>query len=190
MASATMAGQTGAFLLTGGSPTLFKLGVEPDTGLFVLTGNSAQLARSRVLRVNRGAFSIRGLEPLLLAVYPKITPSRRSFSVGIRPTSTYSSMAGIEIRFSHGSREINQQLALGYENITEAEAIEIYDHYRSAGTTFNTFTLPAAVFVGLNDYSWILKSGNEWRYASPPKIESTMPGYMNVEIEFIGVYAG
>jgi hypothetical protein len=155
-------------------------------GLFTLTGNSIAFV-SFGLQAKTGVFTFAGRPALLFTQFPTVKPTARSWTPGIRPQSVYTSLAGIEVRFSHGDRSVGQSLSLVYANITNEQGKLIIDHYLQVGTTFNGFTLAAEVFAGMSDYSYTNESTNEWRYAGPPQVEYTVPGYQNITVDLIGV---
>lgn len=87
----------------------------------------------------------------------------------------------------HGTRIVGQRLTLIFENVTEAVGTSITDHYASNGTTYGVFDLPAAVFAGMNSYSYTNEANNSWRYAGPPQVSYITPGYQTVSVELVGV---
>jgi hypothetical protein len=155
-------------------------------GSFVLTGNEISF-RSFGLRAEVGEFALNGRAALLFAQFPPIEPTSRSWSPGVRPQSVYNSLAGIEVRFSHGDRSVGQALSLAFVNITNEQGKLIIDHYLQVGTTFNGFTLPATVFAGMSSYSYTNEPTNEWRYAGAPQVEYTVPGYQTITVDLVGV---
>lgn len=124
-----------------------------------------------------------------MTAFPSVQPSSRVWSPGTRPQTLYQSLDGIEIRFLHGSRIVGQKLALTFENVTEAVGKSITDHYAANGTTYGTFSLPAAVFAGMAAYNYTNEATNAWRYAGPPQVTYSTPGYQSVSVELLGVAA-
>jgi hypothetical protein len=165
MASDTLAAGIGLFTLTGNSITFVSFGLQAETGVFTLAGRSV----------------------LLFTQFPPIAPTARSYSPGVRPQSVYTSLAGIEVRFSHGDRSVGQSLSLVFANITNEQGKLIIDHYLQVGTTFNGFTLPDQVFAGMASFAFTNEPTNEWRYAGPPQVEYTVPGYQNITVDLVGV---
>ena len=153
---------------------------------YVLTGNDI-IVRSFGLQAGTGIFELRGKAVLLFTEFPRLEPSARAWSPGIRPQSVYSSLAGIEVRFSHGDRSVGQRLQLVFANISNANGKLITDHYMQVGTTFNGFLLPDEVWAGLPDYDHTNEPTNEWRYAAPPSVEYVVPGFQTVSVDLIGV---
>lgn len=155
-------------------------------GSFTVTGVDI-LFRSFSLRAEAGAFTFNGRAALLFTQFPPIEPTTRSWSPGIRPQTIYTSLAGVEVRFSHGDRSVGQNLSLSFVNITNDQGKLIVDHYMQVGTTFNGFTLPATVFAGMDSYSYTNEPTNEWRYDGAPRVEYTVPGYQTITVDLIGV---
>ena len=124
-----------------------------------------------------------------MSTFPSVKPSARVWTPGVRAQSVYESMDGIEIRFLHGDRTTKQRLQLTFTNITEAEGMQITDHYASNGTTYGTFDLPADVFAGQGSYGHTNESSNGWRYLNPPTVTYTRPGYQSISLELLGVAA-
>ena len=121
--------------------------------------------------------------------FPSVKPSSRVWTPGARAQSVYQTLDGIEVRFIHGSRTTGQRLTLNFENVTDAVGKSITDHYASNGTTYGVFDLPADVFAGMTSYAHTNEATNKWRYASPPQVTYTVPGYQSVSVELLGVSA-
>jgi len=124
-----------------------------------------------------------------MTAFPALEPSARSWTPGAKPVSTFTSSSGREIRFRLGSTSVNQRLTLAFTNVPEADGKLITDHFEAVSGVFESFTVPAQVFAGMNSYSYTLASGNEWRYAGPPNVVYDPPGYQTVTVELIGVRA-
>jgi hypothetical protein len=124
-----------------------------------------------------------------MSTFPSVKPSSRAWTPGARAQSIYQSIDGIEIRFVHGSRVVGQRLSLIFENVTDAVGKSITDHYAANGTTYGTFDLPADVFAGQTSYAHTNEATNAWRYAAPPQVSYTVPGYQSVTVELLGVTA-
>lgn len=121
--------------------------------------------------------------------FPNVKPSARMWTPGVRAQTLYESLDGIEIRFLHGERVTKQQLSLNFDNISEAQGVQITDHYATNGTTYGTFNLPAEVFAGQGSYGYTNESNNAWRYAGPPTVTYGRPGYQSISIQLLGVAA-
>lgn len=122
-----------------------------------------------------------------MSTFPAVKPSSRSWTPGTRAQTVYTAMDGVEVRFVHGTRVTGQRLTLVFENVTESEGVSITDHFATNGTTYGVFDLPAAVFAGMNSYSYTNDALNSWRYAAPPVVNYITPGYQTVSVELLGV---
>lgn len=124
-----------------------------------------------------------------MTVFPSLTPTARTWTPGTKPVSITMTRSGREIRFRHGTRSVGQRLVLQFDNVTETAGKQITDHYETSDTTFESFTLPASVFGGMAAYNYTNATNNEWRYAGPPQVTYSFPGYQSVSVELIGVVA-
>jgi hypothetical protein len=91
-------------------------------------------------------------------------------------------MAGYEVRVRHGSLAVDQQLTLAFDNLLEADAKAVTDHYALAYGQLETFELPAAVFGGMATYGHIKPPQNQWRYNGPPQVSYVSPGIASVSV--------
>lgn len=124
--------------------------------------------------------------------FPTLVPSSRSFDAGDWPIKSYRSQNGSEIRIQYGSRRTGMTLELTYSNITDATAESFLTHYTEVQGTFLTFTLPSGAgaktgWTGTANAIDVTNTGNAWRYAESPKIQSVKPGISTVTIKLIGV---
>lgn len=119
---------------------------------------------------------------MTVADFPSLTPSGRSWTPGAAPMTSFRSMAGYEVRVRHGSLAVGQQLSLAFDNLLEADAKAVTDHYALAYGELETFELPAAVFGGMASYGHIKPSQNQWRYGGPPQVSFVAPGIASVSV--------
>jgi hypothetical protein len=122
--------------------------------------------------------------------YPSFSPTSRSTTAGDYPVKTFKSQSGSEVRILYGSKRTGMELDLSYDNISDSNADDFVSHYDEVKGTFNTFSLPTNVLVGWGgDASQINASltGNQWRYAGPPSINSVRPGISSVQVKLMGV---
>lgn len=117
--------------------------------------------------------------------YPAINPTSRVWTPGQFGQSSFDSASGAEVRIRYGSVATRHSLALGYSNISEANAIAFNDDYASRQGEFETFNLPAEVFAGMTNAFGV--GINRWRYTEPPSIESVKSGIYNVSVSLIAV---
>lgn len=123
--------------------------------------------------------------------FPTVTPSSRSFDAGDWPVKAFRSQNGVETRILYGSNRTGMSLQLSYENITDATAELFLDHYNEVQGTYRTFTLPqtgaTGGWTGNADAVDGSSSGNTWRYAEPPAVQSVKPGISSVQVKLVGV---
>ena len=86
-------------------------------------------------------------------------------------------------------------MRLGFNNISDAQAADILDHYRNVNSdwdyaTFNTNNAVTGVIDGsMQDY--IEEVGAlRWRYSEPPSVTSTYIGRCDVICRFTGFFDG
>jgi len=93
------------------------------------------------------------------------------------------SLSGIESSFRRGNRRIGQGLALGFNNITEAQLLLLRQHYIDVEGTFGRFFLSSDVWSGLAVPPVPLVSDYTWKYASPLTVNNASCGRYNVNVE-------
>jgi hypothetical protein len=125
--------------------------------------------------------------------YPALRPTSRSFDPGNFPVRTYNAQSGVEIRLLYGSKRFNLRLELTYANIPDASAAQFLTHFDETTGTFSTFTFSTSAGVAIYD-GWrggtsVLTPplGVNWRYESPPRVESVRPGISTVTVSLVGV---
>lgn len=131
-----------------------------------------------------------------MAAFPKIKPTNRSFTLGDFPVKTYRSLSGKVIRRSFGNKPFGATIDLSFENITEAKAKEIYNHYYGQQGTLTGFTLPAEVYAGLtaSELGQLFTQGGpnantlEWLYSEPPEMQSVYKGITTVSVKLVAEF--
>ena len=131
--------------------------------------------------------------------FPQLVPTARSMSPGDFANKVFRSQSGIESRVQYGNKASNKTMDLDYNNITEADAAAIHDHYLACNGTLYYFGLPRNPKSGnetfsVNDGSESMSNrfsvtpfGMRYRYAEPPQFSSVKPGRMSVTVKLIGV---
>lgn len=116
-----------------------------------------------------------------MATFPTLEPVTRRRSLGVYQVTTE---AG-GIRFLHGRVPSGQTLELVYENLTQAEAKLIRDHYRTQQGSFLGFTLPAIVNAG----NTLPIAGTQyqvrWKYAASPEETQKRGGYVDLTVSLL-----
>jgi hypothetical protein len=130
-----------------------------------------------------------------MADFPNIAPTSRSFELGDWPVKTYKAQNGAEIRILYGNRRTNMVMSLEWRNVSSAQAALIINHYTGQRGTFQTFSFGSAASssskAGWDADDTLLGtgvSGNAWRYAGPPTIETVKKDTHVVTAKFVGVF--
>lgn len=122
--------------------------------------------------------------------FPDLIPTSRSFDPGDWPVKTFRSQNGAETRVLYGDKRTGMSLKLTYENITDAQAEQFFDHYRSVLGTYETFAVGLKTREGWAGTSTVLGASayeNAYRYSEAPSITAVKPGVSTVQISLIGV---
>jgi len=113
-----------------------------------------------------------------MADFPALVPSIRPLTPGLWGGVTHRAMNGQVSGLRRSSAEIGRRVSLRFENITEAQFLQIVDHYRGQrsgldGFNFNSTTLPTAYTA----------SGHTWLYDGPPQVVDRHADVFTVELE-------
>ena len=135
--------------------------------------------------------------------FPNITPSRRSYTPGTYPTREFQGLNGAVTTLQYGTHLVDSKLEMTFENIPDAKAWEIFEHYEAVNggrdnetderdyIVFNPATQPNAL-AGIGYESLRKQIGEQfvdklrYRYASPPTITSVFPNVSTVTVELRG----
>ena len=128
--------------------------------------------------------------------FPSISPSSRSYSPGNFPQTEFRAQNGALTVVLFGSRRVDSELDLEFQNITDADAALILANYEAVNRTWDSVTFSTA--SGTSGISGSLAgyiseaggSGLRWRYAEPPSVTSVLPGRSTVRCRFIGIMDG
>jgi len=125
----------------------------------------------------------------MAAQFPGIKPSSRSFKLGNYPTKVYRAASGATVKRAFGNRPFGYELELAFENISDATAVQILDHYDATQGGFERFTLPAELFAGMaTALTGKIQSPAliKWEYAGAPEVQSSIVGRSSVTLSFVG----
>lgn len=122
-----------------------------------------------------------------MSLFPSLKPSKRSFTPGTLPVSTYQALSGKEVRVILGDTMHGHVISLSFGNIQEPSAKLITDHWYAQSGTALAFNLPQAVWAGWTQYESAITPGQKWRYSGQPSIDAVSPGIMNVSVELIAL---
>jgi hypothetical protein len=128
--------------------------------------------------------------------FPDIRPSSRSYSPGSFPQTEFRAQNGALTVVRLGSRRVDSELSLEFQNITDADAALILTNYEAVNSTWDyvTFTVKNGALGASGTLAKYIRevggSGLRWRYAEPPSITSILPGRSTVQCKFIGIMDG
>lgn len=105
-----------------------------------------------------------------MTVFPSLIPSTRTFSPGEYPHTAYNSFGRTQTRVRHSNVMLASTLRLSFVAITEAQMLEILDHYHGHRGNFDPFTLPVEVWSAADQAEYEL-TDYQWNYASKPQID-------------------
>ena len=66
-----------------------------------------------------------------MANFPPVKPTSRSFKPGVYPQKAYRSLNGAVVKRTYGNKPYGATLDLSFDNIPDASAVAIVDHYRT-----------------------------------------------------------
>ena len=116
--------------------------------------------------------------------FPGLTPTSRSFKPGDFANAKFRANSGAEFRILYGSKRTGMELQLQFQNITDAQANSILNHYDTAKGTYEVFSVPAAVKAG-SSASIDPPASSKWRYKDAPQLNSVYPGVSSVTVNLI-----
>ena len=122
-----------------------------------------------------------------MTMFPSLRPSARSFTPGMLPINSFTSMSGRETRVITGDTMHGHTVNLSFSNLQEPAVKRITDHWYDRQGTALAFSLSASVWAGWADYADAITDGQQWRYTAQPQIEGVSPGIMNVSVELISL---
>lgn len=122
-----------------------------------------------------------------MAQFPTLHPATRTWIPGNAPQTVVASLSGFSTRISHGSSKFGDALILTFDNKTEVDSLRITQHFINQNGTRDSFSLPAEVFAGLDDYDQLIANGNLWIYTAPPAVEHLSPDVHKITVELVQV---
>lgn len=125
----------------------------------------------------------------MAAQFPQIKPTERSFRLGQYPVKSYRALSGATVKRAFGNRAYGYELELGFNNITDDAVAALLSHYEETKGGFERFTLPDALFVGMNtslSSKIQAPSQTKWEYTGPPDVRSVIAGRSSVRVVLSG----
>jgi hypothetical protein len=116
-----------------------------------------------------------------MTAFPALVPSSRTFTPGEYPATAFSGFSGAQNRVRHSNVFLAAQLRLTFLGLTQAQMLDIWNHYNGRRGEFRPFALPTDVvsYGSITDY---VPGNYLWRYAGPGSIEDLPCGGHNVSI--------
>jgi len=116
-----------------------------------------------------------------MSTFPALVPSSRTFTPGEYPATAFSGYSGAQNRVRHSNVFLAAQLRLSFLGLTQAQMLDIWNHYNGRRGEFRSFPLPAEVvsYGSITDY---VPGTYLWRYAGPGSVEDLPCGGHNVSL--------
>jgi len=119
--------------------------------------------------------------------FPALTPSSRQITQGQYATKRFTSIAGTGTTRAYSTKPFNAELALQFENLTDAQALSVATAYDQARGSKDDLTLPDAFWAGMSEELKILIAGTYlWRFAEQPRLTSVRPGVTSISVRLSG----
>jgi hypothetical protein len=100
-------------------------------------------------------------------IFPTLRPDSISFNLGGLNVSDQETLNGGTVRFRHSHKVSNHRITLEYENLTEAQLLQIRDHYKSVSGPHYHFKVDPMIW-GDSD---VVPTTSFYRYAGIPEEE-------------------
>ena len=126
--------------------------------------------------------------------FPQLVPSSRQYKPGRLPETIFEAQNGATTFVQFGNQFVNAELSMTFKNITDDQAADIINHYRSVlendWVAFNSTR--GLTGLGSNLYNAYDRGDDKlrWRYRNPPQVTSVYPGISTVSCSFTGFFYG
>jgi hypothetical protein len=116
-----------------------------------------------------------------MTTFPALIPSSRTFTPGEYPATAFSGYSGVQNRVRHSNAFLAAQVRLSFLGLTQAQMLDVWNHYNGRRGEFRSFELPAEVvsYSSITDY---VPGTYMWRYAGPGSVEDLPCGGHNVSL--------
>jgi hypothetical protein len=91
------------------------------------------------------------------------------------------------VRVRYGSAVVGTTLTLAFDNVLEADAHAVTQHFAGEGGMYGVFDLPSSIYAGMTNAGDVQPSGTKWRYARSPSVVYVSPGIASVAVELVAV---
>ena len=129
--------------------------------------------------------------------FPAIPASSRVYNPGVYPQTVFEAQNGATSVIRYGNRRVNSSLTLGFSSLTDAQVVQILEHYENVNSDWDyvgfgiTYDASSGIENSdLRQYVREASSGLRWRYSNPPEIVATFKGRHDVTCEFTGFLDG
>ena len=128
--------------------------------------------------------------------FPNLQPTERSYSPGTYPQSVFTAQNGATTVVRFGSRRVEAELSLSFNNVSDSDAVSILQNYEAVNGVWDyvTFTSNDAAIGTSSELAEYMRevggSGLRWRYSDAPSVTSVKPGLSSISCKFIGVLDG
>lgn len=115
-----------------------------------------------------------------MADFPSLTPAPDyPISPGTWAMSTHVGLNAGETRVRHLDAELGRRLSLSFPAITQAQLLQIVDHYQAQRSSFEPFAFAVATLPAART-----PAGYAWLYAGPPQVVDRHADCFDVSVEF------
>ena len=123
----------------------------------------------------------------MTTAFPALTPSARQVTQGQYAVKRFTSIAGTGMSRAYGSQPFNAELDLKFDNVSDLDALKIYEEYNNARGTFDDLSLPEEIWGGMEpDLKTLLLGSYLWRFSQQPVIASVRPGVSSITVKLSG----
>jgi hypothetical protein len=117
--------------------------------------------------------------------FPNLCPVRRDYAPGQYATQRFNAINGAGTTRLYGSKPFDANLNLEF-SVTDDELQLILNCWDEAHGEYDTLSLPAQVFAGMdNEIQGQLSASLNWRWAERPTVSSQRPGFSRVQVKLI-----
>ena len=118
-----------------------------------------------------------------------LVPSTRSYSPGDYPQVEFEAQNGVKTVIRYGKYRTGSTLALGFNNISDADAATILLHYQEVQSVWGEVNFAGTGVIEGADSNiqsfFIERTELKWKYDGPPEVTSVVPGRSNVQCKFV-----
>lgn len=121
--------------------------------------------------------------------FPALTPSSRTVTPAQYNTKINEFSRGITFEVLLGNIPTESVLVVTFANISDTQVAAVLTSFVNSRGGFHAVALPASIFAGfeLAELNTLVRdpTGLSWHFKGPPQVESVIPGFSTVKVEFI-----